>query len=242
MSDIIARETAPQSINPIDCLKKIMKLPIERGCDWGVYAYVINKDIIDSEGNVDDLRAMIFHLGSFYDFEKAKQHAEKTIENTGYSKIIVAKYGLPVAITTKPSDNTIESVPVDIKGKLIKMETDEMKQQKKLYEEKIQYEKELYKECQDECDIDHIEHFKRQAYLATTHYTTYINLKQQSDKILKEFEIRKKLLNEHYNKHPEHEKQFLPFFKEKLDSRGENDLYLKIESNYLKYKHMMYEN
>lgn len=220
----------------VTSLQNIMQLPVERNCDYGVYAYVINKDIINEKGEVDDLRAMIFHLGSFYDEEKASNHAKNIIEKTGYSRIKVVQYGFPAEITVKPDPDIIQTINVDMKGKIIKMENEEYERQKEIYEKRIQFEKDMLKECEDEINVHHLEHYKRAAYLVTKHYICYLELKKRTEEMYKNYELKKKALQEHYKLHPEHEEQFLPFLKEKLLSRNEDDLYYKIEAGYNEYK------
>lgn len=222
----------------IQGLQNIIKLKPEAGCEWNVYSYVINKDIIDEHGKVDDLRGLIFPLGSFDTLQKAENHAKNIIEKTGYSKVVVAKYGIPIQLSTKSDVSIIETVPVDINGKIINLESKAYEEQQEIYQKKIKYEQELKEECELECDINHIEHYKRIAYLTIKHYVNYLNLKKQLEEIESIYQKRKLELNDHLKLHPEHEKDFLPYFKEKLMKRGEEALYSFIETNYNKYKYL----
>lgn len=230
----IGAEVAPKP-TIVTSMQNIMKLPVERGNDWNVYAYTINKDIV-VDGKVDDLRALVFPLGSFYDFDQAEKHAKSIMEKTHHPHIVVGRYGLPIKITTKPDHATVEKVAVDLKGKMIQMESDEYKEQLSQYEKKLQYEKDLMVETDLEMDKDSLEHYKRYAYLCVKNYTIYLELQKQADQMLKEFNINKKILQDHLIGHPEHEAQFLPMFKEKLMARGEEELYMRIEGAYNKYK------
>jgi len=217
-------------------MQNVMKLPIEHKSKWNVIAYAINKDIIDENGNVDPLRAMIAPIGSYSDENKAIEKAKQVIEMTGHGAVKIIKYGIFAEITTTPDPELISTVTVDMHGKILKMENDEFNKQKELYNKNILYEKEIMEECELECDINHIEHYKRAAYLVTKHYMTYLELQKESEKMYKNYELRKKVLIEHLQRHPEHEAEFLPYFKEKLEQRGENELYLRIENAYNKYK------
>lgn len=205
-----------------------MTLPIEKGCDWNVFAYVINKEVV----NINDTLCIVFQLGSFKHFEEAEKHAKSIIEKTGYSHVFVAKYGVPVKITGKPDTNVIKTVTVDLQGKLIDMETQEYKEQKEKYKQKVQYEKELVQECQQECELEHLEHYKRQAYLATKHYSAYKQFQKMAEESLKHYHDRIIDLKTHLLQHPEHEEQFLPLLKIKLLSRGEEELYNNIKNTY----------
>ena len=44
-------------------LQSLVRLRGPQGSDWCVFAFVLNHDIVDKEGKIDDLRAMIFPLG-----------------------------------------------------------------------------------------------------------------------------------------------------------------------------------
>jgi hypothetical protein len=224
----------------ITSLQNIMKLPVERGSDWGVIAYAINKDIVDDQGKVDDLRAVIFHLGSFYDQKEAEKHKDKVIELTGHSGIFVTRYAWPVPVTTNPDSDTVTVVNTDIKGKIVKMENDAFEEQKKWYDERLAFEKELYDESLLECDRDHLECYKRTGYLTIKHYLHKLALEKQLEEVSKVYEQRKDELQQLANSHPEYKEQFLPYFKEKLMKRGENDLYLRIEAGYNAYQHLFF--
>jgi len=222
----------PQPTNIIHSLQKLLQSSIKHESLWNVYAYVINQDIIDDQGQIDDLRAIVIPLGSFCDYKKAVKHKDKLIEETGYKYFVIAKYGTIIPITVKPDLNIIEEVTVDMQNKLIKLEHEENKKQQQLYEEKIKYEQELKLECQRECDRHHIEYFKRQAYLASLHYMTYLELQKKSKETLDHYNKYKQLLKEHHLEHPEHKDQFLPYLKDKLIKRGEHELYDKINYAY----------
>ena len=231
----IAAELAPKP-KIVHSMENIMKLPVEKGNDWNVYAYTINKDIIDEEGNVEDLRALVFPLGSFYNFEEADKHAKTVMEKTQHPHIVVGRYGLPIKITSKPDTALVETVTVDLKGRIMKMESAEYREQMIEYEKKFQLESDMIKETELEMDVENLEHYKRYAYLCVKNYTMALELKKKSDEMFIEFYKNQKILKQHLIKHPEHEEAFLPFFKEKLLSRGEEELYLRISSAYTKYK------
>jgi hypothetical protein len=239
MSDIndINDETEIPKPTLIQGLQNIIRLPMDRKCKWTIVAYSINKDIIDEQGNVDPLRAIISCLGSYKTKDEAINQVKVLIEKTGHNNFKIIKYGMFAEITTNPTPELVTTITVDMKGKIMEMESEEFKMQKELYEKKVAFEKEMLRECELECNVDHIEHYKRAAYLVTKHYMSYLDLKNQMEQAYKNYELRKKVLKEHYTNHPEHEAQFLPYFKEKLESRGEQELYLRIEKAYLEHKH-----
>ena len=234
MESKIASNIAPKS--NIQSLKSIMKLPIQRGCNWNVFTYVLNQDLIGEDGKIDDLRAVVFCLGSFYDKGEAENHAKAIIEKTGYTNIIVAKYGLPIPLSVNPSSDTIEILTVDMNNKIIELESDQYKRQKEAYEKKVKAEMDILNESQSELDEDNIEYYKRNVILAVKHYSMQKDLLMKAKEASQNFEKRKKILQEHLIKHPEHDDMLLPFLKEKLESRGENELYMRIETSYSELK------
>ncbi len=129
--NMIAAEQAPRP-KIVESMQNIMKLPVERGNDWNVYAYTINKE-------PDDLKALLFPLGSFYDQDQAEKHAKSIMEKTQHPRIVIGQYGLPIKITSAPDVEMIEKVTMDMKGKIIEMENAEYKAQLVEYEKKLQY-------------------------------------------------------------------------------------------------------
>ncbi|HSW76364.1 MAG TPA: hypothetical protein VLG50_04940 [Candidatus Saccharimonadales bacterium] len=220
-------------------MQKIIQLPIEHGVAWSVFAYAVNKDIINEHGQVDDLRAIIFPLGSFNTQQLAQQHVKKVMEETGHSYFIVSRYGLAVPITVKHDQDVIIDVPVDLQGKVIEMENEEFKHQKELFDKRQKLEKELMDECENELNVDHPEHFKRHAFVALKHYTDYLKHKQECEKSFELFTTRQQALQAHFTSHPEHERDFLDFYKNKLMARGEEQLYLSIEQAYKQYRDVL---
>ena len=220
----------------IPSLRNLMNLPIEKESKWGVYAYAINNDIIDEQGNIDDMRAILFHLGSFSTKIDADKHVKYIIEMTGHNAIFISKYGMPVPITSKPNEHVTEHVTVDMQGKIMTLETQEYKKQKETYEKKIKYEQELMKEIEDEANPNTLEYYKRLIYIAIKHHLLYSELSKNANESLAIYEKKRILIKDVLIKHPEFEEQFLPFFKEKLLSRGEEELYFRISNAYLALK------
>jgi len=91
-------------------------------------------------------------------------------------------------------------------------------------------------ESKEENNVESIEYFKRKAHLATKYLTNYWELCNKADDYYKQYQEQKVLLKAHLKAHPEHEAQFLPYLKDKLLIRGEDELYRNIEHHYLKYR------
>lgn len=235
MNKKCASEFLPQP-KRIESMKKIIRLVPKNGHEWGVVASVLNRDMIKPDGTLDDLHAMIFLLGSFDTKEKAETHAKCVIEETGHPDIRVAKYGVAIPLTIKDDFSTISLVSIDTTGKIRDLETAQYKKDKECYEKRLKLERDLIQESEEEFDPENIEYFKRQCYLAIKYKAQYESQMKELEIINNNYKKREKLLREHYEKYPEHEKEWLPYLKEKLTERGELPLYDAIETEYEKHR------
>lgn len=225
-SDIIG---PPKKVNSLQALANLEPIP---GKEWNVLAYVLNRDMINEDGTLDDLHGIVFPLGSFKNRSEAEKHAKNVIQKTGHPSVITCAYGYPVRLTTKCDPVAMRPVPIDTRGRLIKMEDSQYKREQEEYERKLKLEKEILKEMELETDIDDIEHFKRQAYLTVKNYSIYKRHKQQMKEAFENYQKRRDALRDHYKRHPEHETEWLPMLKKKLSERGEMGLYQRIEAGY----------
>jgi len=228
---IVASDVVPP-VRKINSLQALTRLKPKRGSEWCTFAFVLNRDMIKPDGSLDELHAVVFPLGAFDEQEKAEKHAKSIIEITGHPGVIAACYGSPIPLTTNFDPSVVEDVPVNMKGRLIKLESDQYKRDREQYEERAKIERELVKEAEEETDPDHIEHFKRQCYLAIKAKAKYQHHLDEYKSALDAYKKRESLVRDHYNRHPEHEKEWLPYLKEKLIERGESDLYQMLETGY----------
>lgn len=218
---------------PIDSLKLIMKSSPPNKCyPWSVFAYVLNKDMLNPDGTLDDLHGIIFPLGSFKTEKKAFSHCEKVIRDTGHPAVVACNYGKPFRLTSNINELNTEKIYVDDTGKIQKFQDDINKQQRETYEKRKRVEKEITEEANLETDESSIEYFKRQCYLAIKNKA---RLEHSAKELCESFDCftkRKDNAYKHYLKFPEHEKEWLPLLKERLDQRGESELYKYIEFGY----------
>lgn len=215
-----------------NALRALMALKPKSGHEYNVLAYVLNRDMIKSDGSLDELHGVVFSLGSFGSKEKAEKHAKQIIEQTGHPGIVVAGYGCPIRLTTDVDTAATIDVPVDVKGKLVEWEDTQYKKEKDAIEKKIKVETELMEEAQQETNPDHIEHYKRQWYLAIKNKAMYMTSKASMEAADINYQKRVSSIKDHYTKHPEHDTQFLSHLKEKLIERGEGDLYENLATAY----------
>jgi len=227
----------------IEGLQAITKLSPISGCRYYVYTYALNKDIIDKDGKVDDFRGMFFILGSFDNKNEAEAHLEKLIIKTKHSEFYIAEYAKPIRIETNTDPSNISRVYVDTNNKIKQLESEQYEKDKEFYEKRIKLEKEIVEEAENEYNVDHIDHFKRQCYLAVKNRMAFEKHKDLIEKTNKDiekcaqnYEKYKSTIREHYKNHPEHEDQWLPYLKNKLIERNELHMYNLIESEYLKYR------
>ena len=229
---IIAGDVVPLPPK-INSLQAIMRLRRKRECgEWYVLAFSLNRDMIRPDGTLDELHAVVFSLGNFDDENKAEEHAKSVIETTGHPGIMVARYGCPVPLTTTFDPKSIVEVHVDIKGKLMEMESAAYKREREAIEKRYKIEEDIMKESEDETDPEHIEYFKRQCYLAIKNRSSYQVHKKESEAAWDNYKKRESMVRDHFARHPEHEKQWLPYLKEKLIERGESNLYDGMERAY----------
>jgi len=224
-------------------LQNIIKLPPIKRCLWNVFAYALNRDMIKHNGQLDDLHAMVFMLGSFDTKEKADKHIEELTLKTGHSGFYRAYYGSPVPLTTKPDPITTSIINVDTKGQLIKLENDQYKRDKEVYDKHQKLELELKQEADLEDDVDHLEYFKRQFTVAIKNKVKLEAWKKELQTASDDYKKREIAVRKHYTKHPENEEKWLPYLKEKLTERGELNHYIQIEAGYKKYRNdILFDN
>lgn len=216
----------------VNSLRALTRLRAKRGCDWCVFAFSLNRDMIKPDGTLDDLHAVVFPLGSFDDQNKAEEHAKNIIAITGHPGVIAAQYAAPVPLTIKFDPNAVTEVPVDMQGRLIEMESAQYKRERDEYERRAKQEREIMKEAEEETDPNSIEHFKRACYLAIKNRAAYQHHKREADSAWENYKKREMTVRDHFARHPDHEKNWLPYLKDKLTERGELALYQTLEAAY----------
>jgi len=232
---LIGAESIPPP-SKIEGLQAIVKLKPLAECRFNVFTYALNQDIVDKDGNIDDFRGMFFIVGSFATKNKAEKHLEDLILKTKHHEFYIAEYGKPIRIETKIDSSNISRIYVDNNNEIKKLETEQYKRDKEAYEKRIKIEKDIVKETENEYDKNHIDHFQRQCTLAIKNKIAYETHKLNMEKSLSNYDKNLVELREHYKNHPEHEEQWLPNLKEKLQERNELCMYNMIESNYEKFR------
>lgn len=220
----------------VEGLQAITRLKPIKKSQYCVYTYALNKDIVNSDGKVDDFRGMFFILGCFGSKTKAEEHVKELMLTTKHEQFYISEYGKPIRIETETNTDNISRIHIDTDNKIKELESEQYKKDREIYEKRIKLCNDVSKEAEEECNPDHIEHFKRQCYLAIKNRSIYEGYKNEYDTSFANYEKRKDLVRDHYKRHPEHEQQWLPYLKEKLTERGELMLYNTIESGYEKYR------
>lgn len=218
----------------VNSLQALSKLRPKLGQYWCVSAFVLNRDMIKEDGTLDDLHAMMWSFGTFdeRDKDKADEHAKNIIAITGHPCVIVHRYGTPVPLTLKFDPQTVTEVSVDMKGRIIELESAKYKQEREEYEKRVTLERDIMKEAEEETDPSNIEHFKRQCYLAIKNRANFQVHSREADAAWQNYKKREMAVRDHFAKYPQHEAQWLPYLKQKLTERGELDLYRSMETAY----------
>jgi hypothetical protein len=112
------------------------------------------------------------------------------------------------------------------------MEEGQARRDRETYEKRAKREQEIAAEAEQETDRDHPEHFKRQAYLAIKNWSRYQHHKVAMEQALADYHKREAAVRDHYERHPEHEADWLPALKQKLCYREEMQLYQVIAAGY----------
>lgn len=226
----------PHPVN-LNSLQKLTRLrPQLRDQKFCTFAFVLNKDILKSDGSLDDLYAIIFPLESHETKEEGSEYARRVIQQTGHSGIVCASFAEPVRLSTDYDPRVVEEVKVDAKGKLVEMESAQYKREKEEYEMKIKREKEYQEEQEAETDPSSLEYYKRQCYVAVKNKAAYEHHKNEMDKYEEAYEKRIRLAKKHYLLYPEHESQWLIMLKDKLEERGEQKLFETIKDGYTRIR------
>jgi hypothetical protein len=207
-----------------------------------VQAYALNRDLLQEDGSLDDFYGIYVPLGSFATQEEADEEAKRLIEKTGYDCIFSAEYASPVPLTEIiPQGNTFH-VPIDVTGKRIqKIDDDKYQREVQAYEDQQKREKEIEEETDNESNVDNIEYMKRNSFLAVKNYSKAQYHLENYNQAIKMYEERKANIQTHIAKHPKHKEEWLPFLKEKLEKRGEADLYNTIKIGFEKIQDDIYK-
>ena len=230
-NSVVAGESFPP-LPKVNSLQALTRLRAKEGSQWCTFAFVLNRDMIKPDGTLDELHAMVFPLGSFADKDKAEEHAKNVIAITGHPGVLAAKYAAAVPLTTKFDPSVVTEVAVDAKGRLMELESAQYKREREEYERRIQQEKDIMKEAEEETNPDSIEHFKRKCYLAIQNRAKYQFHTREAATAWENYKKREMEVRDHYARHPNHEKDWLPYLKEKLIERGEMSLYSSLEAAY----------
>jgi hypothetical protein len=208
---------------------------------WCVQAYALNKDILLEGGAIDPFYGIYIPLGSFATEKEAEEHAKKLIELTGYDSIIVARYASAVPLTDVIEKENIVGVSVNVKGKLVNIENSKYKQENALYEERMKKEQEIQEEAEKETVFEDVEYMKRNCFMAVKNYSSAKYHEDLYKKSMESYEERKKNIRKHASQYPEHKDTWLPILKDKLERRGETELYESTKNGFEKIKENIYE-
>ena len=226
----------PRNINVARALLKLKKH--NDGAPFVVMAWMLNKDIIDESGNVDNLYGCCIDMGHYRTYEDAEKRCKEVIVITGHDAVRVIKLGQPLPLTMKldPTYGDIKDIPVDSQGNFITLAEKQVEERNRLMEERIKLEKEIVQEQIDILDPGHIEHFKHQVYIAVqgfqkiSAHENYIREQKRAviDAVTK--------LRKYYHYHTDNEENWLEWYEAKLSTRNEMNIYEVVSNMYERHR------
>ncbi len=223
----------------IEYLKNLRNMRPSPGCQWCVYAYLLNNDIIGSNGKVDDLYGVSIPLGSFETEKEADDHAKTIIERTGYNVIIVSKYGHAIKLTNKLENG----IPVYLNNKeIMEMDNKQFQSEINQYEHSVKRFNEINTELEQEADTSTMEYLKLMFIKAISEYASVKTYEQMMKNAQRNYNMRKKLIQEHVLQYPDHKSGWINLLKEKLSERQETSYLESILSGYEKIKDDVYSD
>jgi hypothetical protein len=228
-AEIVGR---PKNINVARALLKLKKH--NDGAPFVVMAWLLNKDIVDEDGKVDNLYGCCIDMGHYHSYDDAVARCKEIINITGHNGVRVIKLGQPLPLTMKldPAYGEVKDIPVDEHGNFITLAEKQVEERNRLMEERVKLEKEIIQEQMDILDPDNLEHFKYQVYLVVQCFqkiSAHENYIRDQKRVLRESVDK---LRKYYNKYPENEAGWLEWYKAKLLSRNEMNIYHMVSNMY----------
>ena len=199
----------------VNSLKALCQLAPPDGQEgsWGVYSYVLNREICKPDHSLDNLYGLFILLGIFPNQERAEKRAEYVTKTTG-SRTCAVKLCRWAELREVPDSEHTTVIKQDANGKLVEFEDQEFKKQQEAYARKYEEEKAALKEQEKELDSDDISHYKQQWLLTLQNYTRLKMLEKQLSTMKDTYEKRVRKIQEHYRLHPEHDEEWLNYLSE----------------------------
>ena len=206
-------------------MKALEKVDPSKEQKYVVYTVVYNKDI-----NRDGRHGDILCVGCYPTFEKAKMKIQELMSSTGHDSFILTETGKWNPL--QEGNAKITPVFVNKSNNVVEGPQSSIGRKEDPEETKKKFVEDLTQEKADENNKDHIEFFKHHCYLSIKNRAKLEYLRAQLVETEKCYQKHIEEAKAHYARHPEHEKEWLPCLKEKLEKRGEKELYSKIEAGY----------
>jgi len=207
--------TKKPSRTTVNSLKALCQLAPPDGQEgsWGVYSYVLNRDIVGEDGNPDNLYGLFILLGLYPNQERAEKRAEHITKTTG-SKACAVKLCRWAELKEISDSEHTTVIKQDTEGKLVEFENQEFKRQQEIYARKYEEEKSILQEQEKELDPDDISYYKQQWLLTLQNYTRVKMMEKKLAAAQEAYQKRVKNIQLHYQEHPEHDKEWLDYLSE----------------------------
>jgi hypothetical protein len=204
----------PPSRDKINSLKALCMLAPPEGQEgyWCVYSYVLNREVCKSKGEheLDNLYGMDIMLGVYPNEDIATKRAKYVTETTGYGcRAAPLCVWNPLLLDSDPKRTTC--IHKDVDGKILDFEDQEYQRQQELYFNRLEREKATLDEQERELDPEDISHYKYHWLAILKNKVRLEDLRDKLDKAQQDFDKHKSIIEEHYNRHPKHDKEWLEY-------------------------------
>jgi len=199
----------------VNSLKALCKLAPPDGQEgsWGVYSYVLNRDICKEDGNPDNLYGLFILLGIFPNQSRAEKRAEFITQSTG-SRTCAVQLCRWAELREVPDSGHTTVIKQDANGKLVEFEDQEFRKQQEAYAKKYEEEQSILQEQEKELDPDDISHYKQQWLLALQNYARLQMMEKKLKDTKETYQKRVQKIQEHHRCHPEHDEEWLEYLSE----------------------------
>ena len=215
LSKLAISYTKKPSRATVNSLKALCKLAPPDGQEgsWGVYSYVLNRDICKEDGHPDNLYGLFILLGVFPNQSRAEKRAEFITQSTG-SRTCAVQLCRWTELREVPDSEHTTVIKQDANGKLVEFENQEFKKQQESYAKKYEEEQSILQEQEKELDPDDISYYKQQWLLTLQNYARLRMAEKKLEATKKSYEKRVQKIQEHYRCHPEHDREWLNYLSE----------------------------
>lgn len=219
-----------KTINTFKKLMKIKPLPDQKYCV--ISYFLLDPQSIVDPNNKNKSYGMWTFLGAFGTQKEAIKYAEKVILETQHSMVFATSSCTWEDLTTVDNHKDTLWVSTDTDAKLRKQHEKEYNEEINKIKLKEELDEELEAEMELEQDINSLEYYTRNWYLAIKNKSIIEDYKNKLDSMQKNFQMRIDNIKKSELSHPDYRTKWLPILKSKLSRRNEGSIYNSIEMGF----------